>query len=246
MSSTHTVVVEGPPRSTSMPSVDVRGSRFMASVSVSSPSPHASHAANAVHPTRAPQTRTGMFLKKMTMLRHTRRKSEERRSGSMFPRQARSMELGNKPFGMSQPILGVSTEQQSLTDNEGSECSPTSPSLPNSRRASAIPNLQTPLPPVHQPSLNPPAVSHVNPTAGLPTITQTPPSPIVEGLPISRDPLPPPLPTTSSPASVSQTADTGLPVSSASVESSIGDTESHDSIRVRCKYTTSQCILFNQ
>lgn len=128
-----------------------------------------------------------MFLKKVTLFRSGRRKSEERRApAAMMPRSARSMDvgMGNKAFGMSQPILSVNTEQ-SMTDNEDHSDASGSPLQPSRRLNSSLPpHPQSALPvtPVHQQNVND---AHAPRPGGLPPIELGPPEIVIDGLPVS-------------------------------------------------------------
>lgn len=128
-----------------------------------------------------------MFLKKVTLFRSGRRKSEERRApATMMPRSARSMDvgMGNKAFGMSQPILSVNTEQ-SMTDNEDHSDASGSPLQPSSRLNNSLPShpqSALPVTPVNQQSIND---AHPPRLGGLPPVELGPPKIVIDGLPVS-------------------------------------------------------------
>lgn len=85
--------------------------------------------------------KTSMFLKRVTLVKAGRRKSEDKRSSmTATPRGTRSLDLGSmghKPFGMSQPVLSVNPER-SMADIEDHSDGTGSPSQHDSRPASSI------------------------------------------------------------------------------------------------------------
>ena len=97
------------------------------------------------------QDRTGLFFKRVSQFRAPRRKSQEDRKAStgpgtgfaVFPRKARSMDITNKAFSMSQPVLGVASEH-SMTDND--EASDSNATTAGSSPTPRKPKLSHPTP----------------------------------------------------------------------------------------------------
>ncbi len=125
-----------------------------------------------------------MFFKKVSYLKNVRRKSDERKSAGGFPRNARSVELGNKAFGMSQPILGVNTDH-CMTDAEDlSDPSSTVSDSPTNTNMSK-PSEDTKAHTSKTPAANADTASRADAPHGLPPLSPQQPStkPVVEGLP---------------------------------------------------------------
>ena len=130
-----------------------------------------------------------MFFKKVTLFRPGRRKSEERRaSATLMPRSARSMDMGmamgNKAFGMSQPVLSVNADQ-SMTDNEDHSDASGSPTQPRSRPASSLSPSQS-APPFTPSQPRDPNGAH-SPPLGLPPVDLGTPRINIDGLPRSPE-----------------------------------------------------------
>ena len=95
--------------------------------------------------------------------------------------------MGNKAYGMSQPILSVTTEQ-SMTDNEDHSDASGSPTQPSTRPNSSLPPAQSapPLVGLHHTS-NDPNGAHSPHLSGLPPVDLGPPKIIIDGLPASPE-----------------------------------------------------------
>lgn len=173
-----------------------------------------------------------MFFKKVTLFPRSgtpRRKSEERRgSSTALPRSARSMDvgmgMGNKMYGMSQPVLSVNA---SMTDNEDHSDASGSPTQSGSRPTSS-------LPPPHSahPLLPTQTTAHAvrsPPPSGLPPMDLGPAKLEIDGLPPSESPVGQQTANGSSTNPFRNLIDTsGGPVASSSAESGMTETSSNE------------------
>ncbi|KAJ3524222.1 hypothetical protein NM688_g8598 [Phlebia brevispora] len=159
--------------------------------------------------------------------------------------------LGNKAFGMSQPILGVNTDN-SMTDNEEqSDSSPTvsgSPTytMPPKAKTTELPSsaqgVQQQIKP-QAPSPHVDATPKAPPTNGLPPVTPASSGNAVDGLPASDDHSWVVLESDKKPASAQRPDEVREPPAStstassstvtATVEDGLADSGSHDSAQVR-------------
>jgi hypothetical protein len=148
------------------------------------------------------QSRTSMFLKRVTLFRHGRRNSEEKKSSmsvSMPLRSARSVDVGRKDFGMSQPVLDIHAEQTTMESEDRSDASG-SPNQSGSRLTSSGPHPAQLTPPIAA-SPSSPTTSDRNPPlllSGLPTIDTSPLNVTIDGLPSTRETVLQPAPANSS------------------------------------------------
>ena len=167
-----------------------------------------------------------MFLKKLTLLRTGRRVSmhADDMSADVFTRNAHAVQLGNKAFNMSQPMLGV---RMNLDNEDHSDVSPTSCSSPTSgshkqpdSASSAVPSKQ--LPSVHSDIA---IVARVDAPLGLPSTSERIPSRNVDGLPASGGQQS----TAVSKPVANEAASARSIVATASVKSGLTDSDSHES-----------------
>lgn len=192
-----------------------------------------------------------MFFKKVSQFRNGRRKSEDRKSSGLYTRASRSVDLsnmGNKAFGISQPVLGVNTEHSSLDNEDPSDPSPTvagSPTFTAPPKAKpADPPKSTPNPVQPKPVNSTPnvdATPRATTPCGLPAESHIPSHNQLDGLPPIDDAswclLEGNTPAIAVPSDRSQSESTTSAASSVTVTPAVGsgmaDSNSHDSAQVR-------------
>lgn len=170
-------------------------------------------------------------------------------NSAIFTRNAHAIQLGNKAFNMSQPMLGAETEHSMMDNEDQSDVSPTACSSPTSgsqKQSDPVANALS-----NQPSQIAGLGIEITPRTsvpnGLPSIAQTVSPNQMEGLPSSGEPMwvgrsvivpethASPQPTASEVASARSV------VATTSAKSGLTDSDSHTSSDVSLSYSLSRC-----
>ena len=174
-----------------------------------------------------------MFLKKLTLIRKDRRVSmNDDMNDAVFVRNARAVQLGNKAFNMSQPMLGVRMNLDNEDHEDVSATSCSSPTSGSHKHPDATPSTAPTktLPPVQS---HESVISRA--PAGLPSTSQQPSPKSVDGLPPSQQPhfasKPQPVQNVVSVSkpTVNEAASARSIAGSTSVKSGLTDSDSHES-----------------